>query len=65
MTKQELTQEINHWASSSEPQSEQNLDVLYVHYCEMFLEYVGDLPEFKIVDTKGRIELQCEKQFLK
>ncbi len=57
MTKEELTQEINYWASGSDPQSQANLDVLYQHYCEMFLQYVGDLPNFILLDDKGRIKL--------
>lgn len=57
MTTQELTEQINFWASTADPQSGENLDRLYIHYCEMFLQYVGDLPNFVLLDNKGRIKL--------
>lgn len=58
MTKYELLTEINFFASTADPQSEMNLETLYMHYCDMFLTYCGELPNFEIVDSKGTVELK-------
>lgn len=58
MTIQELINEINYFAETADPQSEENLDVLFNVYCHMFLNKIGYIPEFKIVNEKGKVELK-------
>ena len=57
MTKEDLVEDINFWALFAEPQSEDNLDQLQIHYSKMFLDKTGEVPDFEIVDNKGSIKL--------
>lgn len=56
MTPQQLANEINSQVEKAEPQSEDNLETLYLHYCELFVRMCGELPVFEM-DNKGRITL--------
>ena len=58
MTKYELLEEINYWAESAEPQTEENIAQLYFHYMDMFHNYCNEVPEFEITSPKGHVELK-------
>lgn len=54
----QLAQEINFQASSKDDVlTERNIEMLKKYYENMFESLCGQIPKFRIIDQKGRIEI--------
>lgn len=57
MRPEELVAELNEFAKTSDPQTEDTIVQLYFHYVSMFEQYCGIVPNFEIVDNQGTVKL--------